>query len=99
MNNLLGLVKGWSERLTINLLGFFPKVNKQTLSNLKDAYNKQNADIEAAKDDLISKNPESLADITNIHGLIKTLWPVVAILAFLAAWFLFVKFYYKKYRR
>lgn len=94
MNNLLNLVKGWSERLTINILGFFPKVNKQTLNDLKEAYNAKNADIEAAKNDLISKNPEKLGDLANIDGLFKTLKPVVLILLFIGAWYLAVKFYY-----
>lgn len=97
MNNLPGLIKGWSERLTFNILGFFPKVKKETLEELKNAYNEKNQDIEAAKEDLVSKDPENLADVLNIHGLFKTLKPVILIVIIAGAGFLAWKFY-KQYK-
>lgn len=97
--NVWDLAKGWAERLTISVLGAFPKVKKQTLEDLKTAYNAKNQNIDAAIDDLKSKNPENLADVLNIHQLFKTLKPVILILMFIGAWFLFLKLYYKYNRR
>lgn len=99
MNNLLNLVKGWSERLTINILGMFPKVKKETLQDLKNAYNAKNQNIDEAINDLKSKNPENLADLLNIEGLLKTLKPVILILLAVGAWYLIGKLYYQYKRR
>lgn len=94
MANPLKLAKGWAERLTINILGLFPKVKKETLEKLKDSYNAKNQDIDAAVEDLKSSDPENIGDILNIHGLFKTLKPVILILLVIGAWFIFLKLYY-----
>lgn len=97
--NTWNLAKGWAERLTLSIVGLFPKVNKQTLKELTNAYNTRNADIQAAKEDLTSKDPSKLADVLNIEGIFKTLKPVVYILLFIGGWYLFSKFYYQYKRR
>jgi hypothetical protein len=95
---LFSLVKGWSERLTLNILGVFPNVKKETLEKLKTAYNEKNQDIEAAKDGLASSDPANLADLLNIHGLFKTLKPVILIVIIIGVGFLAFKIY-KNYKR
>jgi hypothetical protein len=92
LNNLIKLVRGWSERLTLNILGIVYNGDKAVLQAVKDKFNEGTEDTKQAINELKSETPDKVSDLLNIEGLIKIIKPIIYIGVAFLAYKLYIKF-------
>jgi hypothetical protein len=92
LNNLIKLVQGWSERLTLNILGIVYNGDKAVLQAVKDKFNEGTEDTKQAINELKSETPNKLSDLLNIEGLMKIIKPIIYIGVAFLAYKLYIKF-------